>query len=71
VLDKILFNFIELKKSAEEIIDLGIDRQVVERTVRMVNHTEFKRYQTPPILRISSKAFGAGRRMPLVAKYEW
>jgi NAD+ synthase (glutamine-hydrolysing) len=70
ILDKILFNFIELKKSAREIIRLGLDAQVVERTVRMVNHNEYKRYQTPPILRISSKAFGSGRRMPLVARYE-
>jgi NAD+ synthase (glutamine-hydrolysing) len=35
----------------------------------MVNTTEHKRYQTPPILRVSSKAFGMGRRMPIVAKY--
>jgi len=69
ILDQILFNFIELKKSAEEIIQMGLDRQVVERTIRMVNHNEYKRYQTPPILRISSKAFGSGRRMPLVARY--
>jgi NAD+ synthase (glutamine-hydrolysing) len=70
LLDKILFNFIELKKSAGEIVNLGLDRQVVERTVKMVNQNEYKRYQTPPILRISSKAFGSGRRMPLVARYE-
>jgi NAD+ synthase (glutamine-hydrolysing) len=70
ILDRILFNYIELKKSVAEIILLGLDRQIVERTVRMVNQNEYKRYQTPPILRISSKAFGSGRRMPLVATYE-
>ncbi len=69
VLDKILFNYIELKKSAGEIIRLGMDEQLVLKTIRMVNMNEYKRYQTPPILRISSKAFGAGRRMPLVARY--
>jgi NAD+ synthase (glutamine-hydrolysing) len=69
-MDKILFNYIELKKSVSEMIQEGLDRQIVERTVRMVNQNEYKRYQTPPILRISSKAFGSGRRMPLVAKYE-
>jgi len=69
ILDKILFNYIELKKSVAEIIQLGIDKQVVVKTIRMVNQNEYKRYQTPPILRISSKAFGSGRKMPLVAKY--
>jgi NAD+ synthase (glutamine-hydrolysing) len=69
ILDKILFNYIELKQSASGIIQLGIDEQVVVKTIRMVNQNEYKRYQTPPILRISSKAFGSGRKMPLVAKY--
>ncbi len=70
ILDRILFNYIELKKSVSEIILLGIDEQVVIKTIRMVNQNEYKRYQTPPILRISSKAFGSGRKMPLVAKYQ-
>jgi NAD+ synthase (glutamine-hydrolysing) len=69
ILDKILFNYIELKKSVSEIIQLGIDEQVVVKTIKMVNQNEYKRYQTPPILRISSKAFGSGRVMPLVARY--
>ena len=69
ILDKILFNYIELKNSPEEIIRLGMDEQLVHKTIRMVNTNEYKRYQTPPILRISSKAFGTGRRMPLVARY--
>ncbi len=69
ILDKILFNYIELKKSASEIIQLGLDEPVVVKTIKMVNQNEYKRYQTPPILRISSKAFGSGRKMPLVARY--
>jgi NAD+ synthase (glutamine-hydrolysing) len=69
ILDKILFNYIELKKSVTEIIQLGINEQVVVKTIKMVNQNEYKRYQTPPILRVSSKAFGSGRVMPLVAKY--
>jgi NAD+ synthase (glutamine-hydrolysing) len=69
VLDKILFNYIELVKSPEEIIAIGFDAATVHRTVLMVNRNEYKRFQTPPILRISSKAFGFGRKMPLVAKY--
>ncbi len=69
ILDKILFEYIELQKSIGDIIDEGFDEKVVRRIIKLVNSNEYKRYQAPPIIRISSKAFGAGRRMPLVAKY--
>ena len=69
ILDKILFNYIEMKKSVKEIIQTDLDPQVVKKIIRMVNQHEYKRYQTPPVLRISTKAFGSGRKMPLVAKY--
>ncbi len=68
-LDKILFAYIELQKTLEDIIEEGWDKTLIERIVKLVDSNEYKRYQAPPILRISSKAFGAGRRMPLVAKY--
>ncbi|MFC0875700.1 NAD+ synthase [Saccharicrinis sp. FJH2] len=69
ILDGILFNYIELNRSPQEIESLGYDRATIDKTIRLVNVNEYKRFQTPPILRISSKAFGFGRRMPLVAKY--
>lgn len=69
VLDKILFEYIEMRKSSKQIISDGFDEALVNRILKMVNRAEFKRYQTPPILRISSKAFGMGRRMPIVGKY--
>ncbi len=69
ILDKILFSYIELKKSVEEIVAEGFEETLVKKVTAMVVTSEYKRYQTPPILRISSKAFGMGRRMPLVAKY--
>jgi NAD+ synthase (glutamine-hydrolysing) len=69
ILDQILFDYIELNFSPEEIISKGFDRATVLRTVKMVNTNEYKRFQAPPILRVSSKAFGFGRRMPLVALY--
>jgi NAD+ synthase (glutamine-hydrolysing) len=69
ILDKILFEYIELAKSPSEIIGEGYDEHTVKRTILMVNRNEYKRFQAPPILRISSKAFGFGRKMPLVAKY--
>ena len=68
-LDAILFDYIELNLSPDEIVAKGYNRAIVERTARMVNNNEYKRFQTPPILRISSKAFGFGRRIPLVAKF--
>ena len=69
ILDRILFNFIEMNKSPEEIAALGFDANVVKRVIGMVNNSEYKRFQAAPILRVSPKAFGFGRRMPLVAKY--
>jgi len=69
ILDRILFAYIEQQKAREEIMGEGFDRELVERIIHLVNTNEYKRFQTPPILRISSKAFGVGRRMPLVAKY--
>lgn len=68
-LDAILFDYIENKLTADEIIAKGFERSTVERIIRLVNMNEYKRFQAPPIIRISSKAFGFGRRMPLVAKY--
>lgn len=69
MLDQILFDYIELNLSPEEIIARGFDEATVLRTVRMVNNNEYKRFQAPPIIRVSSKAFGFGRRIPLVAIY--
>ena len=69
ILDKVLFHYIEERKGPQEIIALGFDKAVVDRILKMVNTNEHKRYQTPPILRISSKAFGMGRRIPIVARY--
>lgn len=69
VLDPILYHYIEERKSPQDIIELGYDAALVRRILRLVNINEFKRYQTAPVLRISKKAFGMGRRMPIVGKY--
>ncbi len=69
ILDRILFQHIELKKGSKAIIAEGFDPTLVLRILKMVNAAEFKRFQTPPILRVSPKAFGIGRRMPIVGKY--
>jgi len=69
VLDPILYHYIEERKSPKDIIKMGYDKKLVHRILRLVNINEFKRYQTPPMIRVSSKAFGMGRRMPIVGKY--
>jgi len=69
VLDAVLFQYIEKQKSKAEIISLGFEEELTESILRKVNFNEYKRFQTPPILRVSSKSFGLGRRLPLVAKY--
>jgi NAD+ synthase (glutamine-hydrolysing) len=69
ILDAVLYQYIELQKPASRIIKEGADKDTVLKVIRMINFNEYKRYQAPPVLRISSKAFGAGRRMPLVARY--
>ncbi|MEI6122817.1 MAG: NAD+ synthase [Bacteroidota bacterium] len=69
ILDEILFNYIELRQGPNELIEMGYDATMVQRILKLVNTSEYKRYQTPPILRVSPKAFGMGRRMPIVGKY--
>jgi len=69
ILDKVLYQYIELRKGPKELIEAGFDEKLVKRILRMVNMNEFKRYQTAPVLRVSEKAFGMGRRMPIVGRY--
>ena len=69
ILDKILYAYIECRRGPEELVNEGFDPLEVKKVLKMVNTSEYKRYQTPPILRVSPKAFGTGRRMPIVAKY--
>jgi len=69
ILDEILFQYIEKRQGPKELIAMGFEEKLVHRILRLVNLSEYKRYQTPPILRVSSKAFGMGRRIPIVAKY--
>lgn len=69
ILDKLLFQYIELRQGPKEIIAQGFDAALVKRVLRLVNMNEYKRNQFCPIIRVSSKAFGVGRRLPIVAKY--
>lgn len=69
VLDQILNAYIEDRKSPSEIAQMGFEKSLVQRILKMVNMNEWKRWQAPPVLRISKKAFGPGRRMPIAGKY--
>ncbi len=69
VLDKLLYQYIEKCKGPEEIKANGFDAALVDRVLKMVNLNEYKRNQFCPIIRVSPKAFGVGRRVPIVGKY--
>ncbi|TAE72477.1 MAG: NAD+ synthase [Bacteroidetes bacterium] len=69
ILDAILYQYIEHRKGPEQIIAQGFDAALVHKTLQMVNRNEYKRNQFCPIIRVSPKAFGVGRRMPIVGKY--
>jgi NAD+ synthase (glutamine-hydrolysing) len=69
ILDKVLYQYIEKRQGPKEIIEMGIDESLVKRVLKLVNSNEYKRNQFCPIIRVSCKAFGVGRRMPIVGKY--
>ncbi len=69
VLDEILYQYIERRQGPNEIKAQGFDSDTVDRILKLVNRNEYKRNQFCPIIRISPKAFGVGRRVPIVAKY--
>ncbi len=69
ILDQILMLYIDQSQGPDEIIAKGLDEKLVQRILSMVNRNEYKRHQFAPILRVSPKSFGRGRRMPIVGKY--
>jgi NAD+ synthase (glutamine-hydrolysing) len=68
-LDRVLYEYIEMRRGPKEIIAKGYDAALVQRILKLVNTNEYKRNQFCPIIRVSSKAFGIGRRLPIVATY--
>jgi len=69
ILDEILYQYIERVQGPKEIKAMGFDAALVDRILKLVNRNEYKRNQFCPIIRISPKAFGSGRRMPIVGNY--
>ena len=70
VLDAILELYVEEGQSSEEIVGEGFDAETVGWVVRAVNRNEYKRRQAAPGLKVTTKAFGTGRRMPIAARYD-
>ena len=68
-LDSILYQYLELQRSVQEISDTGIDKKEVKRIILLVDRQEFKRFQAAPIIKLTSKSFGTGRRKPLVQNW--
>ena len=68
-LDRVLYEYVELRNGPKEIIAKGFNKSLVDRVLKLVNTSEYKRNQFCPIIRISCKAFGVGRRVPIVGKY--
>ena len=69
VLDAILKNYVELDHSVEELIKAGFDEEQVRRVIRLVDRNEYKRRQCPPGVKITPRAFGKDRRMPITNRY--
>jgi NAD+ synthase (glutamine-hydrolysing) len=69
LLDPILYQYIERRQGPKEIVAMGFDEALVARILKLVNTNEYKRNQFCPIIRVSPKAFGVGRRMPIVGRY--
>ncbi len=70
ILDEIIERYVEEEKSVAEIIGEGFDAGVVERVARLVDLSEYKRKQMPPGIKVTSRAFGFGRRMPIAQRYD-
>ena len=69
ILDSILVAYVEQDCSAEEIIALGYEPETVQRIIRLIDRNEYKRRQAPPGIKITAKAFGKDRRLPITNRY--
>jgi NAD+ synthetase len=70
ILDAIIEQYVEDEKSAADIIAAGFDPATVNRIVRLIDLSEYKRKQMPPGIKVTSRAFGFGRRMPIAQGFD-
>jgi NAD+ synthase (glutamine-hydrolysing) len=69
VLDSVLRAYVEEDRSHAEIVEMGFDPQIVQQVIKLVDHSEYKRRQAPPGVKITPRNFGRDRRMPIVNRY--
>jgi NAD+ synthase (glutamine-hydrolysing) len=69
VLDEIVEHYVEHDRTATELVEMGFDAEMVARIVRLIDVAEYKRRQSPPGVRVSPKAFGKDRRLPITNHY--
>jgi len=69
LLDKILKGYVEEDKSVQQLAEAGLPEEIVLRVIRMVDRNEYKRRQSPPGVKITPKAFGKDRRLPITNRY--
>ncbi|MHC4333464.1 MAG: hypothetical protein ACYSUV_06895 [Planctomycetota bacterium] len=69
MLDKIIKGYVEQDQSAQQLCESGLPDQVVRSVIQMVDRNEYKRRQSPPGVRITPKAFGKDRRLPITNRY--
>ncbi|MCX5645954.1 MAG: NAD+ synthase [Phycisphaerae bacterium] len=69
VLDRIIMGYVEQDQSARDLVESGLPAGEVERVIRMIDRNEYKRRQSPPGVRITAKAFGKDRRLPITNHY--
>jgi NAD+ synthase (glutamine-hydrolysing) len=69
VLDRILVAYVEEDRGRDEIVDEGLDPRLVDEVIAMVDRSEYKRRQAPPGIRITEKAFGRDRRLPITNRF--
>jgi NAD+ synthase (glutamine-hydrolysing) len=70
VLDPILTAYVEEDKSVEQIVAMGIDEKIARRASRLVDTSEYKRRQSPPGVKITPRAFGRDRRLPITNQFK-
>ena len=70
ILDPILKAYVEEDRALEEIVEMGFEREMVTRVIAMVDRSEYKRRQAPIGIKITHRAFGKDRRMPITNKYQ-
>ncbi len=69
MLDPILRAYVEDDRTLDEIVAMGFERATIERVMRLVDLSEYKRRQAPPGVKITTRAFGRDRRLPITNRY--